>query len=106
MDKYNIEPVITTDAHYKTPKQHELHTAIKSISFGTKYGESGFSGGKTFCLLGTQELEASALKTNITRDILSKAMKNTIIVADKVEGRLEKYETVVPHFEIPEGFDE
>ena len=104
MDELDVKPIITTDVHYANKEKKEVHNALKAISFNKKYGEANFTG-DTHCLMSSKDLEVAALKTNITKKVFDLAAEVTLEVAEKCNGRLEKYDTVIPQFEIPEEFN-
>lgn len=101
--KYDIPTVVTCDVHYKDIEAKELHNAVKSIAYHTKYGQSSFDG-DTHCFLTDSQLMRAGKKVKISEDIMRESMRNTFKVADKCDGKLETYGTVIPEFEIPESF--
>lgn len=98
-----VEPVITTDAHYKSLGEKELHNAIRAIEFGSKMGEKSLTG-DTYCLLDIKELDEAIRKINLIENFYQKALANTNTIADKCNVQLESYGTIVPDFQVPKQF--
>ena len=103
VEREGVEPVITCDVHFRKREDKSLQNAVRAIAYKQKYGTSTLTG-DSYCLISTEELREYALKTNITEEIFDRAIENTMKIAEKCNGRLPKYKSVMPKFEIPEEY--
>jgi uracil-DNA glycosylase family 4 len=96
----DIKATITCDVHYRNKGMKQLHNAVKAITFNKKYGEANFSG-DTHCLLSTEDLKKAALETNMSSDLIDKAINSTVEIAEKCNAKFPEYNNVIPKFKIP-----
>lgn len=97
--KLDIEYVVSTDSHYLVEEDQKYHDIFVQIGTSREAGET-----YNDCFIQTDEQVLEICKST-TREENLKAIANTYIVADKCNVTIPLSDPIMPHVEIPKGFD-
>ncbi|KGG21834.1 DNA polymerase III subunit alpha [Prochlorococcus marinus] len=102
-NELNIELVATNDAHYLTENDVEAHDALLCVLTGKLVKDE-----KRLRYTGTEYLKSESQMKNLFVDhldeeVVTKAIKNTLMVASKVEEYSILGNYKMPKFPVPEG---
>ncbi len=90
--------VATNDSHYIKPEDHRAHDVLLCIQTGSTVEQTNRMrlGSAEFYLRSGEEM-ARAFPG------LDEALRNTLVVAEQVDVKLEFDRVLLPHFELPDG---
>lgn len=95
----NIPYVATTDSHYTSEEDKELHNIFIQIGTNREAGETYDD-----CFIMTAQQVYDRLDS-LTPDERELAVRTSLLIADKCNVDLPLSEPIIPHVDIPEGFD-
>ena len=104
--EYDVEVLATNDVHYVDRQDHEAQDLLLCLQTGDDYNDPNrlrFSNDE-FYLKGAEEM-AEAL-TGIPKEFQREALVNTNEVADKCTFDLPMGDLLMPHYPIPDGFED
>lgn len=96
---YGIETIITCDTHYLKKEDKEVHAAYLN-SRSDEDRETGDFYDYTY-MMGEDEIH-ELMDQHIGKEEVDRALRNTAVIADKVEEYDLYHPTIVPRSEIPE----
>ncbi len=99
----DIELVVTNDSHFSRPGDETMHNILLCMQQGKTLAE-----GASRDLYGPQYYikngdEMAKLFQYLDRDVVERALDNTLVIADKIDFKLEQGKSILPNFPIPEG---
>lgn len=97
----NIPYVATTDSHFVEEDDLELHGIFIQIGTNREAGETY----QDTHIMDADEVTRKLLGS-MTTDEAELAVKTSLIIADKCNVDLPLSEPIIPHVDIPEGFDD
>ena len=95
----NIDYVVTTDAHYLTQADQKYHSIFVQIGQAREVGET-----YNDCYIQTKD-DVMKICKSTTMEENAIAIANTHIIADKCNVDIPLSAPVIPHVEIPHGYD-
>jgi DNA polymerase-3 subunit alpha len=98
-----IELVATNDSHFSRPGDETMHSILLCMQQGKTLAESNSRElyGPQYYIKNGNEMEQ--LFQFLDRDIVNRALDNTLVIADKVDFKLKQGESILPDFPIPPG---
>lgn len=98
-----IELVATNDSHFSRPGDETMHSILLCMQQGKTLAESNSREiyGPQYYIKNGNEMEK--LFQFLDRDIVNRALDNTLAIAEKVNFKLKQGESILPDFPIPEG---
>ena len=96
----DVRVVATNDSHYIKPEDSSAHDVLLCIQTGATVEQTNRMrlGSAEFFLRSGEEM-ARAFPG------LDEALRNTLVVAEQVDVKLEFDRVLLPHFELPDGHD-
>ena len=104
--EYDVEVLATNDVHYVAQQDHEAQDILLCLQTGADYKDPNrmrFSNDEFY--LKDSEGMAAAL-TGIPEEFQREALVNTNRVADKCTFELPMGDLLMPHYPIPDGFED
>lgn len=96
-----IEYVATTDSHFVNEDDFELHGIFIQIGQNRETGETY----QDTHIMGADEVTQKLLGS-MTSEEAELAVRTSLLIADKCNVSLPLSEPIIPHVDIPEGFDD
>lgn len=99
----NIELVITNDSHFSRPGDETMHSILLCMQQGKTLAESNSREiyGPQYYIKNGNEMEQ--LFQFLDRNVVNRALDNTLVIADKINFKLKQGESILPDFPIPEN---
>ncbi len=104
--EYDVEVVATNDVHYVDQQDHEAQDILLCLQTGADYNDPNrmrFSNDEFYLKNSEGMMEAL---TGIPEEFQREALVNTNKVADKCNFELPMGDLLMPHYPIPDGFDD
>lgn len=94
---YGLKLIITTDTHYLRPEQRTVHKAFLNAKEGDREVDSFYA--DTY--LHTVE-EIHEKMSYLPQEVISEAIKNTLLISEMVDEYTIEHETVIPKIDLPD----
>ncbi len=112
--KYNVKIIASNDSHYVDQKDYNAHDILLCINTGEKQSTEKFKDGdedasiknKRFAFYNDEFYFKTTAEMQKTFSDLPEALDNTNEIVDKVEVLKLKQDILLPHYQIPPGYDD
>lgn len=102
---YGIPLLATGDVHFVDKSDVNAHLGMLCLGRAQKmYEIKGYEGEEHFYLKTAKEVVTSFLSQGFAKEDVLEAVNNTVVVAEKVNFKLEKEKDHLPVFPLPEGY--
>jgi DNA polymerase III subunit alpha len=98
-----VEMVATNDSHYTRPGDAAMHDILLCLQTGKLLSDPArmkFYGPSFYIKNGDEMLTAFS---NLDEDVVTRAVDNTLVIAEKCNLELELDKSILPDFPVPEG---
>ncbi len=99
----DIELVATNDSHFSYPTDKQMHDILLCMQNGQSLNDStrrDVYGPEYYIKNGDQ---MAALFQHLDRDVVERALENTLVIADKINLELPQGKSILPNYLLPEG---
>ncbi|CAF1781172.1 DNA polymerase III subunit alpha [Bacillus subtilis] len=93
---YDLQMIVTTDAHYLRPEDRAIHQAFLNAKDGEREVDSFYEA----CFVQNVD-EIHERMDYIDKEVIDQAIKNTMLIGEMIEDYTIEHEPIIPKMELP-----